>query len=271
MFNLDFIFKQHEPNILVLNETKLLIDDVAEVLCNDIYYICHRNTQLSNSRSRTGGAAIFVKNNMFYKQATIFNHLDLDIVSVNVETKQGTILIVGYYNPNEPMLNGEVFSLLLGIESFILVGDLNVKNWRNNAILSSFLQSNKVKLLNNEKEPTTDKQTLLDLCIASNKAYEHFGTIDVLKDSILISDHYPLKVHLKCEILNKKQSIDNKYHFDSLDEYPIVQADLTGEKAIQSLKKKFNINKEIVKNLHNFEFIAAKSCFIHTNLDRFFR
>ena len=102
--------KKHKPEIILLNETKIN-DFNANIIFNQIfeYQFLHKKRGAKNG---AGDVAILIKIGIQFSLSSIFDHLNLELLAINVKINNKNIQVLSYYNPPVVKLSECVFYIL---------------------------------------------------------------------------------------------------------------------------------------------------------------
>jgi exonuclease III len=95
--------QKHKPEIILLNETKIN-DFNANIFFNQIfeYQFLHKQRCAKNG---AGGVAILIKRGINFSLSSIFDHLNIELLAINVKINNKNIQVVSYYNPPDVKLS----------------------------------------------------------------------------------------------------------------------------------------------------------------------
>lgn len=146
-------------------------------------------------------------------------------ITISIINKENSFLLSAIYNPSTNSLARETFNSLHDTkQEYIVVGDLNAKHTNLGNKSSNSCGNDLDKLLNehglniiNSLEPTYHRQgkefDRIDYVLASDLILENLSRVELLKDSELVSDHYPILVEVKKEIVTRKRIVPTFYDF----------------------------------------------------------
>jgi exonuclease III len=208
--SLQIFIKNHQPDIVSLNELKKSEAEVKELLKNlsEHFNITIRSRGVNQ---RGGGVALLVNK----KHSTSPIELDsefgnLEAIGITLHTERESVDFFSYYNPPHEEIDAR-FLTAIEKRPFVLAGDLNAiwtktKSNRNGNILREFLFESEQSVVIENSEATyrkiakladntlRDYRSTLDYFVASSiLSTQQNGSI-VMDDSVLISDHYPLRI-----------------------------------------------------------------------------
>lgn len=224
-YNLQQFLNNHNPDIMLLNETKL----------NSRHKINFNNyNTIRKDRKNAimgGGTAILIKNDLKYRNYTCgsldtLNYLEACIIKIPMPDNSSIFIISAYYpaGNNDYNLKIELSRLFEALDLqnvnnyYILAGDLNCKHndWGNSI---NNPKGNKLKewLLDNELNfrcklyatclPSFPRsQSFLDICIADCRSHIHGenNTINSLSTLDYESDHNAVQI---CASMNQEPII----------------------------------------------------------------
>jgi exonuclease III len=176
-----------------------------EKLKFDGYRTFHR--QREDGKNGAAGVAILVQLDVVCEINNEFDHLNLEVVAINIKhAKQGILTFASYYNPSNCLLSKELFDKLSKKNKLIICGDFNAKSRcfgsenpnRNGQVLEEILMVNS-KLVVNSKCKTyigfkDKKPNILDLCVCTSEISNNLNFFQVLKHEDMNSDHIPFLV-----------------------------------------------------------------------------
>lgn len=171
-----------------------------------------------------GGCGTFVKDGVTYREIII----DVlgECIAVEVWTQGGGLKVVNFYNPcNQLTLDDQHIIRIKAGENLIWCGDFNAHNslWgstctdNNGCVVEEFMEEYALVCLNNGKGTRFNirdsSMSCIDLTIVS-------GTIaleckwEVLEQSTLGSDHFPILCNVGLEIYQQNKTMPNRWRFD---------------------------------------------------------
>ena len=225
---LKLFIKKNHPHIISLNELKcnniemnMLFNDLIEYNC---YYKCRVN-------NKGGGVALLVKKNLQHVECSDFDFLNLEIICIKLFLENKEVLIFSYYNP-PPTLICENFINLIEEKGkdYLICGDLNARstaigctaNNNNGKVLDDILINNKVILINPEYSPTfhipgRSYNEMLDLMIGTSFFANNLSKFEVLKESVLDSDHSPIRATFKITSIKSKKILSEQTQMNLLN------------------------------------------------------
>jgi exonuclease III len=211
-----------KPHILLLNETKNTEEEANLKLRFPKYNTINKCRSLGNG----GGVSLLVHNSICFEEVDYLKALKEEIIGINLKHKDKVISVIGWYNPpynsktNRNPINIETLNLINNNTSnYILVGDLNsrdssfgcIGNNKNGLLLQNFLIEHEAVILNHPKNYTyhkynSDYKELLDIAIGSPLIASTTKYCDIEDDSLLKSDHLPIKIQIDLAINKSPQS-----------------------------------------------------------------
>jgi hypothetical protein len=214
----DYI-KLEQPDIFCINEVGVNNDKFLNDWFHNIPYKMFHN--LRNGRG--GGVLIFIKEQIQAEEIIINkkklgNKQDpLEIVGIKININNFNFHIFSYYNsPSDTLDENTIIELYQKYKNMILIGDLNAlltnygasKNNTNGNILESILDKTELIIQDNKdptfcqvywsnvKNTTIKYESVLDYTLASPSIANKISSYNIIKDSILSSDHYLIECKL---------------------------------------------------------------------------
>lgn len=229
---LDFL-KRHDPDILLLCETKLNKTHKITLKSYNIIRTDRKNAKIG------GGTAIIIKNHLKYKKITLstlseFKCIETTIIGLNLQNGNRMLLISAYSPMSSQPIFKEEFQKLFEQLSlhdtanyYILAGDFNAKhtNWLNpnnnprGVFINSWIENNhidyKCKLYSSTVPTYPRGNSFLDICFSDARIKIICENIHDRSDDRNIitglpvlpydSDHYAIS--MTCSIENDTQFI----------------------------------------------------------------
>lgn len=237
-YELDKFIKSNNPDIVLLNETKL----------NNKHKLFFENFILVRSDrkgdKRGGGTAILVRKEIKFNSISnnviaSFKYLETCIIKIHTDSNNLIYIISAYYPPgnNDNSLKSELQKLFesLNLENhnnyYILVGDLNCKHtdWGNpvnnnkGTIMKDWLMNNDIRfrcnLFASVSPSYTRSNSYLDICIADHRIHiqRENHTTNCLKILPYDSDHVALQIvaskntHEQFKIIQQEEKYNYNY------------------------------------------------------------
>ena len=201
---LKLFLKLESPDIISLNEIKCN-QALANLNFNALNYnSCYK----IRDNSIGGGVALLVKSSINFEELDLMNEFNCEIVGIKIKTVNKTELsIFSYYNSPTNVLNSDFFYKLESNNlNYLVCGDFNSKSTHlgcltdnsNGNVLTEIIINSSGQLLNDTLEPTftirnRNYAELLDRFFGSPLFAVKMSEYEVLNDSVLDSDHYPIK------------------------------------------------------------------------------
>ena len=236
LFELELYLKKFKPDIVSLQELKLFNEDANYKLRFEGYSAYHKSRIINPDKG--GGVAFLVNdriNHSSFSDVDFLSMTNCEIVGITVELENFKCNIFSYYNTPKDLLNSEFFMNLLDRdENFLVVGDLNAKTPvvgcrsidSSGRVLEKLLMDTDLVVFNNNVNTYTrfgsDYEEILDLIIGSSSLVGNISGFEVLNEqSLLISDHYPIKINISGngEFISNSGPPDSRFNFAKADWY----------------------------------------------------
>ena len=206
ILQLNHLTSKYNSNLICLNETFLKPIDAFNLENFNI----HRKDRINK---KGGGVILGIKKDIESKNIKI--PFDVEAVGAEITiNKNIKLAIFSYYSSPKCKLDLDFLNFVTkNFPLFILTGDLNAKhadwycNHRNGKgqILSNFLSTNNLDILNSNKPTYPRSKSILDLTFCSKPLTKLFQTHDVLKQNI--GDHKPTITTFKAETVKNFRRI----------------------------------------------------------------
>ena len=196
------------PSIISLNETKLNEASATKYLKLKNYSTIRKHR---GDKNGAGGVALLVHNSISYKIIDELDHLNLELLAIEITINNESLIVITYYNPPTVALSRSLFTVLdsnTKFKKFILMGDLNAKikcfheiSNQNGDLLDEILSETNFLILNNSSITHRSfnglSESILDFIICSNTIFKYCDEYKVLNEWQMASDHIPIEISLK--------------------------------------------------------------------------
>ena len=126
IYEFENFINSNRIDIILLNETKIN-NLYANLLFNKLnnYKFIHKQR---NEKNGAGRVAIILKKYINFERLEIFDHLNLEILAINIKINRELVTLISYYNPPTVKISDQIFEII-GINKlkYLLCVDLNAK------------------------------------------------------------------------------------------------------------------------------------------------
>ncbi len=213
--------------------------------------------------------AIIIKNYIQFDIMSLFDSLNLELLSIKIQINKNDLIIVSYYNPPEVQLSENVFNILSRQKNdFLIIGDLNAKSTvfgctnsnSNGSVINKIICEHDCIILNNNEHTyfnfNGSSSDILDLAISSSTLYDAILNFEVLIDDEMTSDHTPIVLELKNSTVKNKLTEcqnpgkANTYNYNKAD-WNLFKRSLPKSAPIELTNDEEKLNDFVVHSLLN--------------------
>jgi len=250
-----------KPDIVALNEVKLNKEQGNLRLEFPGFTTLHYPRPKNPGKG--GGVALLLREEVSFTEVHAFDKMQLEVSAVEIQSSSGSILIAALYNPPDKEIS-RIFldTVTLDFENWLIVGDLNSKHHlfgcrgvtnKSGKILAEWQESGGGVILGN-KLPTRfmfpDQLELLDLMIFSAGLANKCSSFDVLYDSLLHSDHYPIRAEFDFVIPNwQTKQVTKSFDFNRAN-WPLFKSCLANSQIDLSIEDIDLLNEKITEQIN---------------------